>query len=208
MFQTYTLRKTRSKLKCANSNCFYTCFASSIVCMSTRGCASAMICNDNAHKNETHNLSYPPGRSECACGTRTRRYTHRYHSATLHPRPMKTDIAATTRKNQTHQYHSGIVALACSINCAVRANAGTSVFIERRNALRCGIGNRAVWMPPCNASPTPSSTSATPGKAIAYRSRMAMHTGRRLRSSRLGGALRRSPLFGMNVSAGVGAPCA
>ena len=98
-------------------------------------------------KNETHNLSYSPGSSECACWTRTKRYTHRYHNATLHPRPMKTDIAATIRKNQTHQYHSGIVALVCSINCAVRARAGTSVFIERRHALRCGIGNRSVWVP-------------------------------------------------------------
>ena len=129
-----TLRQTRSIRNYKKTIGFCICFAKCNVYMLTRGCASAMICKVNAHKNETHNLSYPPGRSQCACGTRTRRYAHRCPSATLHPRPMKTDITATAHTNQNHHYQLGIVALVCFMCCALRASSGTSVFIERGDA--------------------------------------------------------------------------
>ena len=170
------LRQTRSIQKCKKSICFCVCVAKCKVCMMTRGCASAMICNDNAHKHDTHNLPYTPARSQCACGTRTRRYAHRCPSATLHPRPMNTDSTATAHTNQNHQYLSGTVALVGSMNCALRASAVTSVFIERGDAWRCCIGNRSVWMPPGNTSPAPSSTSVAHRKAMTCRPRMGMYT--------------------------------
>ena len=129
-----TLRQTRSIQKYKKSSGCCICFAKCNVYMLTRGCASAMVCKDNAHENERHNLSYPHGRSQCACGTRTRRYAHRCPSATLHPRPMKTDITATAHTNQNHHYQPGTVALVRFMFCALRASSGTSVFIERGNA--------------------------------------------------------------------------
>ena len=89
MSQTHARCVTHAAYKNIRSIGCCACFAKCNVYMMTRGCASARICKDNAHKHDTHNLSYPPGSSQCACGTRARRYAHRCPSATLHPRPMK-----------------------------------------------------------------------------------------------------------------------